>query len=312
MQDKTDIVITTWNCKNYLELCIKSIQKYTHPDTYNIIVVNNGSTDNTKHYLKNLKKIFVVENKINLGYPKALRQGYLKTTSPIVCLMNDDIIVSKKWMSNALDIMKQNNNIGILGPTRPGAHFIHPYTKKLSKSKLEDAKIKITNPLERLNYFCNGKKYDEFVEDYKKANPPNLTVYNTLPNIVSTCCAFVNRKAIEKSGGIVDTRFVKYGGDDVDLSWRLMKNGYDIAITAAVYVHHFEHVSMDNGEVDRKAYLNKNANILFQKWKPEINKLLKAKLKNGETKENILSDSWLLERLSQSVGPEFWELDSQI
>jgi GT2 family glycosyltransferase len=305
---KVDIVIITWNSYKYLKSCLDSIERYTKDIDYRLIIIDNGSTDKTKQYLnqKISEKVIVKRNKINLGYPKALLLGYEISTTENVCLMNDDVVVSPRWLSNLLKVMKENPKIGILGPVRPGADFIHPYTKGLSKAVLEQSKKRYKSPQGQLKFFTFGKDYLTFVKDFKKANRPRLVCFDNLPHIVSTCCALVRRRVVQASGGIVDTSFVKYGGDDVDLCWRLIASGFKLGITSASYAHHFEHVSITKNKVDRQKYLKINARRLFNKWEEPIKEYLRSRTKDGLTREQILQESWLLQRLSDAVGGKFW------
>lgn len=308
LNHSVDIVIITWNSLEYLKCCLDSIRRFTDDVSYRLIIVDNGSEDGTSGFLANLsfEGALIKRNKKNLGYPKALLQGYSLSKSDFVCLMNDDVIVSPCWLSELVEVMKQNSDIGILGPVRPGAYFIHPYTNGLSKIVLEESKTKCKSPIGQLKYFTQGREYASFIEDYKRTNRPLLTRFSSLPNIISTCCALVRRGAIKKAGGIVDTRFVKYGGDDVDLCWRLIKSGFNLAVTSRSYVHHFEHISMDRNDVDRQRYLKINARCLYKKWEGEIKEYLALKIKEGLTNDQVLQESWLLQRLADAVGKQFW------
>lgn len=305
---RVDIVVISWNSLEYLKCCLDSLNKYTDDISYRLIVIDNGSQDGTGDFLDRLqcRNILIRKNKRNLGYPKGLLQGYRLSTSDFVCLMNDDVVASPSWLSKLVKVMKKNCDIGILGPVRPGASFIHPYTNDLSKTVLEESKEKRKTPAGRLRYFTHGKEYSSFVKDYKSANKPAIIRFNSLPHMVSTCCALVRRKAVEKAGGIVDTQFVKYGGDDVDLCWRLIKSGYSLAITSESYVHHFEHASMTRNKVDRQKYLKINARRLYKKWEKDIKQHLTLKTKRGLAREQVLQESWLLQRLADAVGEQFW------
>lgn len=306
-KETVDIVIPTWNSLPYLEACLASIERHTKTP-YRLLIINNGSTDGTKRYLSTIcSDIVLIENEANLGYPHALFQGYKMTTSTIVCLMNDDVIVSPNWLSKLTEIMDENKKIGILGPTRTGAHFIHPYTNKLSKSLLEQSKFKRKTPEGQLRYFTKGKLYTVFIADYLKANKTGLIKYDKLPHIISTCCSIVRREAVDKAGGIVDINFSKYGADDTDLCWRLIRSGYKLAITDEVYVHHFEHVSTDRNKLDRHKHLVSNTRILYKKWKKEIDDYLSSKIAAGYSKDDMLEESWLLKRIANAVGSSFWK-----
>ena len=67
---KTSIIILTYNNLMYNIICIDSIRKYTKKDTYEIIVVDNNSTDGTREWLKEQKDIIVILNDENVGFQK--------------------------------------------------------------------------------------------------------------------------------------------------------------------------------------------------------------------------------------------------
>src|SRR5579859_2700362 len=125
--ETVDVIVTTCNCLPYLNACLNSIRKYTRDIPYRLIVINNGSSDGTKEFLQNLKykNLIIKNNNDNQGNPKALTQGYTISTSKLVCVINDDVIVSPEWLSKLVKVMNDNLDIGILGPIRPGAFFLH-------------------------------------------------------------------------------------------------------------------------------------------------------------------------------------------
>ena len=71
----TSIIILTYNNLEFTKACIESIKKYTEPDTYEIIVVDNNSEDDTVSYLKELKDITLICNEKNEGFPKGCNIG---------------------------------------------------------------------------------------------------------------------------------------------------------------------------------------------------------------------------------------------
>ncbi len=83
---KVSIVIVTYNNLEYTKQCLDSIILYTPKDLYEIIIVDNGSTDETVYYVKNFIEnhksiqIKLIENKENLGFPKGCNQGIVASS----------------------------------------------------------------------------------------------------------------------------------------------------------------------------------------------------------------------------------------
>ena len=90
----TSIVILTYNKLNYTKKCIESIRKYTCKESYEIIVVDNASTDGTIEWLKTQSDIITIFNKENLGFPKGCNQGIEIAQGSEILLLNNDVIVT--------------------------------------------------------------------------------------------------------------------------------------------------------------------------------------------------------------------------
>ena len=82
----TSIIILTYNNLELTKACIESIKIYTEPNTYEIIVVDNKSEDDTMSYLKNLKDITLICNEKNQGFPRGCNIGisYAKKENDIL------------------------------------------------------------------------------------------------------------------------------------------------------------------------------------------------------------------------------------
>ena len=89
---KVSIIILSWNTRDLLKKCLKSIPFYVE-----IIVVDNGSKDGTIHFLNSLKwpNVKVIRNKKNLGFAKGNNQGIKTATGDLIMLLNSDTIVQK-------------------------------------------------------------------------------------------------------------------------------------------------------------------------------------------------------------------------
>jgi glycosyltransferase involved in cell wall biosynthesis len=109
------IIVPCFNAVKYTKQCVESVlENSTYP--YELILINNGSSDGTKKYLKNLKKkseylkkLRIINLKSNYGVAKAINIGISKSCGRYVCYINNDVIVTKKWFEGlvyALDVIK--------------------------------------------------------------------------------------------------------------------------------------------------------------------------------------------------------------
>ena len=311
-KEPINIVIATWNAVDYTRKCIESIRNYTsYPHL--LTVVDNGSTDGTLEYLHSEPGIRVIANKENLGYGQAIVQGYESRPTPLVCVMNNDVIVSPGWLESLVSVIKKDPEIGILGSLRPAGFCLHPYREKDTRSVLKETRGKGASPPEQwLERFCAPHRFEDFVQDVKRENNFGLRFVEGPPAFISTCCALINGQIAERVGGLADPQFYKYGCEDVDICWRISTEGFKMAITSEVYIHHFKHVSADVSGLDRKRLSEQNAWKFFEKWEGIIKTYLTRELQKGQDIERLLTEEnwefWFLARLRNIVGPErFWQ-----
>ncbi len=113
---ETDYAITfaCYNQISYTKQCIESLIKHQIP-LEKLIVVDNGSTDGTVDYLHSLPLGKCILNKKNLGCGVAWNQGILELQAEWTVIMNNDVIVSKNWVSNLINVALQHN-LKIISP----------------------------------------------------------------------------------------------------------------------------------------------------------------------------------------------------
>lgn len=110
-----DIIIPVYNQLKYTKKCVESIKKNTKD--YNLIIVNNGSTDGTNEYLDKLnqsRKVKIIDSEINQGFVKATNQG-IKVSKNDVVLLNNDVEVPSGWLEMLRGSI-ENKEVGATGP----------------------------------------------------------------------------------------------------------------------------------------------------------------------------------------------------
>lgn len=111
------IIIVTWNSQDFIRNCLDSI--YLLPDKvrYEIIVVDNGSSDNTPKMVREFyPEVNLIENKKNLGYAKANNQGMEKSQGNYILLLNPDTQLMENSLVSMYEFMEANPQVGALGP----------------------------------------------------------------------------------------------------------------------------------------------------------------------------------------------------
>ncbi|MBU1863267.1 MAG: glycosyltransferase family 2 protein [Candidatus Omnitrophica bacterium] len=121
MQELCDIIIPVWNLKETTERCIESIITHTRYP-YRLVMIDNGSDEPTKTYLEQLKndtrinQYHCIRNEKNLGAAPAYNQGMKASYAPYILLLNNDTVVTERWLSEMISVAELANDIGIVNP----------------------------------------------------------------------------------------------------------------------------------------------------------------------------------------------------
>lgn len=109
------IIVLTWNTANITKKCIDSLITKLKNIRYEIIVTDNGSTDNTKEIFSNLKSVKYVNTGSNLGFSKGNNIGALHASGKYYLFLNSDMEYIS-GLDNMLNYYIDTPNIGIIGP----------------------------------------------------------------------------------------------------------------------------------------------------------------------------------------------------
>ncbi|QSZ27972.1 glycosyltransferase [Aceticella autotrophica] len=231
------IIILTHNQLEYTKLCIESIRKYTDVP-YEIIVVDNGSTDGTVDYLEKQNDITLIKNSENLGFAKGCNQGIAVSKGEFIVLLNNDTIVTKNWLKNMIDFINTHEDAGIVGPV----------TNNISG----DQKI--------ITYYKNINDMHEFAG---KFNVQNQKWRKSL-RLVGYC--MVMRKELFREIGLLDENYGIGNFEDDDLCLRALLKGYNLYINDTTFIHHFGSVTFKNMDINYAELMKKNEIYFKQKW----------------------------------------------
>src|SRR3954464_11583922 len=116
----TSIVIPVYNQLDYTRECIAAIDARTAKGSWELIVVDNASTDGTSAWLSGLSlphaPVRVIRNAANLGFGRACNQGMSAAQGDGVVLLNNDAVVLGDWLSGLWAPLLQHPGGGMSGP----------------------------------------------------------------------------------------------------------------------------------------------------------------------------------------------------
>jgi len=213
---KVTILIPNYNGKKWLTQCLTTVEKSTYPNK-EILVVNNGSTDDSAEFLKkNYPDVRVIEIKRNRGYAGANNFGIKYAKGKYVLFLNNDTQVTQNFLEPLVNKIESDKSIGAVQP-----QIRHMVNRNLIDSI--GSFFTFTGFLYHYGYFQPHKN-----KKYQK----ELSAYS-----VKGACFLMRKKDYIDLGGI-DESFVTYV-EESDLCHRILLSGKRIIYVPQSVVYHF-------------------------------------------------------------------------
>jgi len=202
MNDEVIVSILTYNKLEYTKKCLESLFKSNQLPYHRIVVTDNGSSDDTKTWLRSLgNKIRFIDNHVNVGFAEAHNNVMREYPQHDVVLVNNDIEVLENW----LEILYNEVYVGNYGAVTPA--------------------IKVANGLDVGAVLDSQAKGKSIINGEQE------------PDWITGSCFYIRRDTIEKVG-YLDNGF-KFYYEDVDYCLRMKKAGIRFkCIREVVIVHH--------------------------------------------------------------------------
>jgi len=241
---KVSIIILNWNQREKTLQCLKSLKKISY-SPFEIIIIDNGSTDDSVSAIKNeYPDAYIIENKRNLGVAGGRNLGieYVqKKSTDYMLFLDNDTTVHRHFISEMVKVGEGDKNIGIL-------------TGKIYFSSQPD-KIWCaggTLSLYRCHFGLIG--YDKI----------DRGQYDKLKEVdhVTGCCLMVKNEVVDKIG-ILDQNFVPYYCEDTDFCLRAKKKGYKIMYVPKSKLWH--HIIKKTSVSEKYWYLKGRNLMLFMR-----------------------------------------------
>jgi FkbM family methyltransferase len=242
------ILIPNYNGRKDVELCLGSIERNT-PENHEIVVLDNGSTDGSREYLRTVPNIILLENPHNIGVA-ARAQLLSMARGQHVVFLDNDTIVTKDWLKKFISHAEKDHGIGLIGPR---SNYVS------GPQLVPDAKYNTIEELER------------FAGAFTLEHQGEVTSIVRMPSF----CWFFTKKVVDTIGA-TEVNFGKFGFEDDDYNLRVHIAGFKSVIAHDVFVHHTGGPQGRGNEQYNKEML-KSWELFKKKWG------LPSKLKYGES-----------------------------
>ncbi|MSU63938.1 MAG: glycosyltransferase [Pedosphaera sp.] len=239
----TSILILTYNQLAHTKACLESILRHT-PEPYELILVDNGSTDGTPEYLREYaaqhERVGVIANQTNRGFAAGNNQGLALATGRQVLLLNNDTVVTPGWLGNMLKVLRAHPQAGVVGPRS---------NRVLGKQQVDEVGYKSLDEL------------PAFAETWGNKHAGQSRVASRVVGF----CLLARREVIESVGGL-DEQFGSGNFEDDDFCIRAHLAGFETRIADDSFVHHVGNATFTGAGIDYSKAMQTNWGLFKRKW----------------------------------------------
>ncbi len=237
------IVIPVYNKWGYTYNCLKSILKTKCTCTYEIIIADDCSTDETAELETYIENVVHVRNEVNLNFLKNCNNASQYAKGKYILFLNNDTLVMEDWLQSLYDLIESDPTIGMVG-----SKFIYP------DGSLQEAGGMVFSD-------ATGKNYG-------RGDDPSKPEYNYVRDVdyISGASIMLPREIWEQLGHF-DERYAPAYYEDSDLAFKVRRAGYRVVYQPRSELIHFERTSMsDNG----LRLCAENRSKFLEVWKKEL------------------------------------------
>ncbi len=210
-RDLVSIIVLTYNSKNFLQSCLESISNLEY-ENFEVIIVDNNSTDGTKQKLSEIKLTKPIQTRIilnseNLGYNLGNKIGIDNAKGNFIAIVNPDVTLKQNWLQNIMKILKNNPEV-----VSVSGRFLN------SKGEI--------------------KSTGGIMDFYGAVRQRTLDEVNSKRFFYNPGSAFVYRRSVLSKINLDPNIFMYY--DDVDFAWQVRLLNYKTEYCENADAVHFE------------------------------------------------------------------------
>lgn len=230
MKKKVDITISilNYNCADKTIRCIESIRDLTIGISFEIIVVDNKSTDDSFSKLQKINNISLIEAEYNCGFSRGNNLALRRAKGKYCILLNPDTILKNNALKILFDFMELHPNAGAIGPQLYSLNNEKQFSYGIFRSLFHRMRWEFIPELKRLIYLKSEKKK----ETKQKSEKKNYKIIGRPRG-----CAFMIKTSNLYKVGYLDERFFMYN-EETDWALRFINFGFDNYFIGDAEIYH--------------------------------------------------------------------------
>jgi GT2 family glycosyltransferase/glycosyltransferase involved in cell wall biosynthesis len=241
------IVIPVFNQFQFTHACLASLQQVEERVSFEVVLVDDASTDETRELIPRIPGVVYLRNKTNAGFIASCNRGAAEARGDYLMFLNNDTVVTKGWLTALLDTFADEPKAGEVG-----SKLVY------ADGRLQEAGCLIWRDASGWNY----GKFDD----------PHKPEYNYLREVdYCSAAALMIPKVLFQAVGGFDTRYAPAYYEDTDLSFKVRNQGYRVLYQPLSEVIHYEGAT---GGTDlssgTKKHQDLNRAVFAQQWAAEL------------------------------------------
>ena len=243
---KVAIVILNWNGAALMERFLPSVVRYSPEEMAEVVVADNGSTDDSLALLaEKFPSVRVVRFDRNYGFAEGYNRALQQIDTPYAVLLNSDVEVTPGWLEAPLRRLDASPEVAAVQPK---------LLAEQARDQFEYAGA-AGGFMDKYGYpFCRGRIFQEIETDRGQYDAEADILWAT------GACLFVRTEVYRAVGGL-DAKFFAHQ-EEIDMCWRMRARGYRLVCTPESVVYHVGGGTL-NAESPRKTFLNFRNNLLM-------------------------------------------------
>lgn len=248
----TSIVVVNWNTRDMLQECLESIMVGNRELSYEIVVVDNASTDGSPDMVRReFRDVALIENRYNRGFAAANNQGIEIASGRYILLLNSDTIILDDAIGKTLEFADNNPEYGVVG-----------CQVWEDDTTIQETCFSFHTPW---NVFCNVTGLARIFPNSRLLGGDKMHYWDRKSDrevdVVSGMFILVRREAIEQVG-LLDERFFIYC-EEADWCYRMRQAGWKNYFWTGARIIHRDGGGKSTGQVNVKMEVQKIKSLLL-------------------------------------------------
>lgn len=247
------IIIVNWNTKKLLFDCLESVYRTVRKASFEVIVVDNGSTDGSVQAVsKAYPAVRLIANTKNHGFAKANNMALKKMNGKCAVLLNSDTIVKDSAFDRMLDFMERHPQAGVCGPQLLNGDG----SKQNSTGVFPTLFAEFTSKSLTRIFLPRAYKEAFGSKDIRLMEP-------AIVDFIMGACMMVRKQVLDHVGMLDEDYFFFY--EEIDWCFRMKKAGWHVYHIPNVEIYHFGGQSTKNISLKARAESWRSRYLFFIK-----------------------------------------------